>query len=338
MDKTDILTTLMDVGRGPLIVDGGLATELESTGCKLQGDPLWSARLLHTNPQAIKDAHYRFLCAGADVITTATYQASVEGFIRHLDVTPEQANQLIMSGVTLAREAVKHFMADQPPSDRRVPLVAGSVGPYGAFMHNGSEYTGAYAAEMSVEELKAWHRPQVQCLVTAGADLIAMETIPSMKEAEALVELLREFPDSKAWLAFSCKDGQCISDSSRFSEAVRLASRSSQLVAVGVNCCPPALVKPLLDSARTQRRPGLGWVVYPNSGEEWDTYTGWRKPENRISSIAELSLEWMKQGCALIGGCCRIGPAHIAELRRQIHGDVSGSDAPQWGQGRPYRE
>ncbi|CAB1314407.1 unnamed protein product [Coregonus sp. 'balchen'] len=315
MDKTDILKPLMDVGLGPLILDGGLATELESTGCKLQGDPLWSARLLHTNPQAIKDAHYRFLCAGADVITTATYQASVEGFTRHLDITPEQANQLIM-----------------------VPLVAGSVGPYGAFLHNGSEYTGAYAAEMSVEELKAWHRPQVHCLVAAGADLIAMETIPSVKEAEALVELLREFPDCKAWLAFSCKDGQCISDSSRFSEAVQLASRSSQLVAVGVNCCPPGLVKPLLDSARRQKRPGLSWVVYPNSGEEWDTYSGWRKPENRISSIAELSLEWMKQGSALIGGCCRISPAHIAELRRQIHGNMSGSDASQHGQGRPNKE
>ncbi|XP_064865544.1 uncharacterized protein zgc:172121 isoform X2 [Oncorhynchus nerka] len=168
MDKTDILTTLMDVGRGPLIVDGGLATELESTGCKLQGDPLWSARLLHTNPQAIKDAHYRFLCAGADVITTATYQASVEGFIRHLDVTPEQANRLIMSGVTLAREAVKHFMADQLPSDRSVPLVAGSVGPYGAFMHNGSEYTGAYAAEMSVERIQQYIQPASQLQTTCN--------------------------------------------------------------------------------------------------------------------------------------------------------------------------
>uniref|UniRef100_A0A4W5PWA5 Zgc:172121 n=1 Tax=Hucho hucho TaxID=62062 RepID=A0A4W5PWA5_9TELE len=240
MAKTDVLKPLMDVGPGPLIVDGGLATELESAGCKLQGDPLWSARLLHTNPQAIKDAHYRFLCAGADVITTATYQASVEGFTRHLDITPEQANQLIMSGVTLARDTVKHFMADQPPSDRRVPLVAGSVGPYGAFLHNGSEYTGAYAAEMSVEVRQVVVLHTLYHLATHGST----------------------FPFSQPW----------------------------------------------------------------------------RKPENRISSIAELSLEWMNQGSAFIGGCCRISPAHIAELRRQIYGNVSGSDASQRGQERPYRE
>ncbi|XP_010869579.2 homocysteine S-methyltransferase 1 [Esox lucius] len=329
MDKIDSVKPFVDVGLGPLILDGGLATELESAGFKLQGDPLWSARLLHTNPQAVKDAHYRFLCAGADVITTATYQASIEGFVRHLDMTPEQANQLMVTGVTLAREAVKHFTTDHPPSDRREPLVAGSIGPYGAFLHNGSEYTGAYAQDMSTEELKAWHRPQVHCLATAGVNLIAMETIPSVKEAEALLELLREFPDSKAWLSFSCKDGQCISDGSRFSEAVQLASRSSQLVAVGVNCCPPALVQPLLDSAQSQRRAGLSWVIYPNSGEDWDTHSGWIEPESGVPSFAELSHQWMEQGAALIGGCCRISPAHIAELRTHIHGILQGCGASQ---------
>ncbi|KAL1023394.1 hypothetical protein UPYG_G00040270 [Umbra pygmaea] len=319
----------VDVGWGPLILDGGLATELESVGCKLQGDPLWSARLLHTNPCAVKEAHYRFLCAGADVITTATYQASIEGFTKHLEMTPEQANQLIGSGVTLAKDTVKHFIAENPQAERVVPLVAGSIGPYGAFLHDGSEYTGAYAEDMSVEELKAWHRPQVQSLVTAGADLIAMETIPSMKEAEALVELLREFPDSKGWLSFSCKDGQSISDGRRFSEAVHLASRSSQLVAVGVNCCPPSLVQPLLESAQSQRRAGLSWVVYPNSGEAWDKEYGWRNTENRVSSVADLSVVWMEQGAALIGGCCRISPADIMELRSQIHGRL-----PQGGRSK----
>ncbi|KAJ7993379.1 hypothetical protein DPEC_G00271800 [Dallia pectoralis] len=327
MDCVDCVKTFGDVALGPLILDGGLATELESAGFKLQGDPLWSARLLHTNPQAIKDAHYRFLCAGADVITTATYQASVEGFRRHLDMTPEQVNELMMTAVTLAREAVNQYIADHPASDRRKPLVAGSVGPYGAFLHNGSEYTGAYAQDMSVEELKAWHRPQIHCLATAGVDLIAMETIPSVKEAEALLELLREFPDSKAWLSFSCKDGQCISDGSRFSEAVRLASRSSQLVAVGVNCCPPELVHPLLESARSQRA-GLNWVIYPNSGEDWDSQSGWKKSVNEVS-FTKLLHQWMQHGAALIGGCCRISPAQIAELRTQIHGILQDGSDPQ---------
>ncbi|KAM9848720.1 homocysteine S-methyltransferase [Aulostomus maculatus] len=308
---------------GPFILDGGLATELEAHGADLQGDPLWSARLLHTAPQAIRDAHYRFLVSGADVITTATYQASITGFVTHLGVSSERAGELLMSGVHLAREAGERFVSHGHSTGQKRPLVAGSVGPYGAFLHNGSEYTGAYAREMSIEELKAWHRPQVACLVAAGADLIAFETIPSIKEAEALVEQLREFPNSKAWLSFSCKDGRCVSDGSSFRDVVQMATRSTQLVAIGVNCCPPALVEQLLDSAGSLLSPDMCWVVYPNSGEEWDTERGWQTSGEKCASIPELSHTWVKQGAALIGGCCRIGPPHIAELKRQLKGSCT---------------
>ncbi|XP_008291541.1 homocysteine S-methyltransferase 1 [Stegastes partitus] len=317
MSSTVSLKQLVN-DNGPLILDGGLATELEAQGAKLQGDPLWSARLLQTDPQAIKDAHYSFLLSGADVITTATYQASISGFIEHLDVSSEGARELLMSGVHLAKETVTRFDCGH----RRL-LVAGSVGPYGAFLHDGSEYTGAYAQEMSVEELKVWHRPQIDSLAAAGADLIAFETIPSIKEAEALVELLREFPDCKAWLSFSCKDGKCISDGSLFTDAVQVSSRSTQLLAVGVNCCSPDVVEPLLDSARTLLSPDLSWVVYPNSGEEWDTERGWKTSEKTSAWRPELSDTWVKQGAALIGGCCRVGPAQVAELRSKLKGSCT---------------
>ncbi|XP_034036546.1 homocysteine S-methyltransferase YbgG [Thalassophryne amazonica] len=304
---------------GPLILDGGLATELEAQGFNLQVDPLWNARLLHTNPQAIRDVHYRFLLSGADVITTATYQASIRGFIKYLGLTSEQAGELLMSGVHLARETVKKCLSDSNLTGQRCPFVAASVGPYGAFLHDGSEYSGCYADEMSIEELKVWHRPQMESLVTAEPDLIAFETIPSIKEAEALMELLREFPNSKAWLSFSCKDGKCISDGSPFTAAVQLTNRSQQLVAVGVNCCSPRLVEPLLDSAMSLLSPDLCWVVYPNSGEEWDTEHGWQT-STTSSSISKLFPTWVKQGAALIGGCCRVGPAEIAELQQQVKG------------------
>ncbi|KAL3047859.1 hypothetical protein OYC64_021928 [Pagothenia borchgrevinki] len=313
------LRLYMSDNNGPLILDGGLATELEAQGIKLQGDPLWSARLLHTNPQAIKDAHYRFLLSGADVITTATYQASVSGFMNHLDVSCDRAKELMMSGVHLAKETVEKFVSDTHPTGRRRPLVAGSVGPYGAFLLDGSEYTGAYAEKMSEEDFKVWHRPQIECLAAAGADFVAFETIPSLKEAKALVDLLREFPDVKAWLSFSCKDGRSLSDGSLFSEAVQAVIGSDQLVAVGVNCCPPALLQPLLDSAASLGTDPC-WVVYPNSGEDWDSEHGWRTSKTASSSIPKLSHTWRKQGAALIGGCCRIGPDEIAELRRELKG------------------
>ncbi|KAK2907508.1 homocysteine S-methyltransferase [Channa argus] len=308
------------IDNGPLILDGGLATQLEAQGCNLKGDPLWSARLLHTYPQAIREAHYRFLLSGADVVTTATYQASVTGFVNHLDMSSECARELLMSGVHLAKETVEKFVSDSRPTGQSCPLVAGSVGPYGAFLLNGSEYTGVYAENMSIEEFKVWHRPQIDCLVAAGADVIALETIPSIKEAEALLELLREFPNSKAWLSFSCRDGRCISDGSLFTDAVQLANRSMQLVAVGVNCCAPTVVEPLLESARSLLSPDLSWVVYPNSGEDWDSEQGWLTSGNRSASIPELSQTWLKQGAALIGGCCRISPADIAELKQQLKG------------------
>lgn len=300
-----------------VILDGGLATHLETQGFVLKGDPLWSARLLHTNPEAIKQAHNSFLVSGSDVVTTATYQASVEGFIQHLGVTRESATELLRSAVCLAKDAVQEHRAENK-TDGACAFVAGSVGPYGAFLHDGSEYTGAYATDMSVEDFKIWHRPQVQCLSSAGADVLAFETIPSIKEAEALLQLLREFPDTEAWLSFCCKDERCISDGSLFSDAVQLALKCPQLVAVGVNCCSPELVQPLLDSAKSLQSPDLNWVVYPNSGEGWDTQKGWLSPEKNTGSLSQYCETWRRQGAALIGGCCRIGPTQITEMRQTL--------------------
>ncbi|RVE74134.1 hypothetical protein OJAV_G00038210 [Oryzias javanicus] len=266
----------------------------------INGDPLWSARLLDTNPQAITEADHRFLLSGADVITTATYQASVQGFVTHLGMSAERARELLMSGVHLAREAVKKF-----GSGNTGPLVAGSIGWYGAYLHDTSEYTGTFAEKMTVEELKDWHRPQVEGLLAAGADLLAFETIPSIKEAKAV-------------------DEKHISDGSTFAEAVEVASRSAQLLAVGVNCCSPTVVEPLLDSASSQLSPDTSWVVYPNSGWEYDSEQGWQAGGESSIWIPELSCRWVKQGAALIGGCCCISPAEIAELRKVLKGATTG--------------
>ncbi|KAA8589735.1 hypothetical protein FQN60_013100 [Etheostoma spectabile] len=290
MDSSARLRLYMN-DNGPLILDGGLATELEAQGAKLQ--------------------------------------ASIPGFISHLDVSPERARDLLMSGVQLAKETVERFVLDTRPTGQRWPLVAGSVGPYGAFLLNGAEYTGAYAEEMSIEELKIWHRPQVDCVTAAGADLIAFETIPSIKEAEALVELLKEFPNSKAWLSFSCKDGKCISDGSLFTDAVRVANRSTQLVAVGVNCCSAALVEPLLDSARSLLGPDMSWVVYPNSGEDWDTKHGgllsYRpRPHSRVTTRVKRKLHVCRLCSVAVRGAplsvlCSVGQAFPAAVFLTAH-------------------
>ncbi|XP_067890200.1 homocysteine S-methyltransferase YbgG isoform X2 [Heterodontus francisci] len=304
------------------IVDGGLATELEAAGFNLQEDPLWSARVLQTNPQAIKNVHARYLCSGADVIATATYQATVAGFVKYLSLRSDEAALLLQSGVQLAKEAVDEFLSESRSLERGKPLIAGSIGPYGAFLHDGSEYSGNYVEWMTKEELKAWHRPQMQSLITAGVDLIAMETIPSQKEGEALVELLREFPNTKAWLSFSIKDEQCISHGEKFADAVKFAIKSNQLVAVGLNCCTPDLVSPLLVTINKNINPERGWIVYPNSGERWNPNTRWEnRPIN--SQLTKFALEWKELGAKWIGGCCRTTPADITELRDTLKLNLS---------------
>ncbi|XP_062600672.1 homocysteine S-methyltransferase YbgG-like, partial [Saccostrea cucullata] len=182
------------------ILDGGAGSELQDLGYNITGDPLWSARLLDTNPDAIKKLHKSYLEAGADTVITVTYQATVEGLKKYLGITTEKAVELIKSGVKLAREACQEM--PNTGKDRRV---AGSVGPYGVFLHDGSEYSGNYVDNMTQQELMDWHRPQVAALLDGGVDMLAVETIPALKEGEAILTLLREFPAAKAYITFSCK-------------------------------------------------------------------------------------------------------------------------------------
>ncbi|XP_053311287.1 uncharacterized protein LOC128473213 [Spea bombifrons] len=295
------------------ILSGGLSTELEAAGLLIQGDPLWSARLLQTNPQAIKDVHKSFLKSGADVLSTATYQASIEGFQKHLGLDVEAAAELFHVGVNLAKEAAEEIVR---PGKEKI-LIAGSIGPYGAFLHDGSEYTGGYVTDMTIEELKNWHRTQMQCLASAGIDLFALETIPSQKEAEALVSLLREFPNSKAWLSYSCQNASLTSYGDNFEEAVKIAVGTEQLVAVGVNCCSPDFVAPLLASANKIQGLEIGWIVYPNSGEKWNHNSGWQNHNERKPLSAD-ALEWVQLGAKWIGGCCRTTPSDIASLQQVL--------------------
>ncbi|XP_075056083.1 betaine-homocysteine S-methyltransferase-like isoform X2 [Mixophyes fleayi] len=309
----------MALGGKVRILSGGISTELETAGFLIKGDPLWSARLLHTNPQAIKDVHTEFLKSGADVLSTATYQASIEGFKQHLGLNVDEAAELFKVGVCVAKEAAQEFNVQS--SGKREVVIAGSIGPYGAFLHDGSEYTGSYVRDISIEVLKDWHRVQMQCLASAGIDLFAFETIPGLKEAEALVQLLREFPNTKAWLSYSCQSISSISYGEKFEDAVKIATGSDQLVAVGVNCCPPAFVSPLLTSANKIRGLNIDWIVYPNSGEKWDHSLGWLGSYTEKPAVE--ALEWVKLGARWIGGCCRITPSEIASLKEILQASNS---------------
>ena len=310
---SDTLFAPFIAARGVVVLDGALATELESRGADLR-DPLWSALLLLQAPERISAVHDAYFDAGADVAITATYQASFERFAdRGLDA--EAAATLMRTAVRLACDARDAWHSAHPnvaPELRR--LVAASVGPYGAVLADGSEYRGEYA--LDEDALVAWHRPRFALLAQSGADLLACETIPCADEARALVRLLGEHPGTCAWVSFSARDGQHISDGTAFAPLVREIGSHPQVVAVGINCTAPAYVTSLIREARAVTDTPI--VVYPNSGETWVSADHQWIGGAECRPFAELAQEWHEAGATLIGGCCRTSPADIAALHATL--------------------
>ncbi|KAK3598408.1 hypothetical protein CHS0354_005501 [Potamilus streckersoni] len=279
-----------------------------------KGDPLWSSKLLHTNPEGIVQAHKNFLLAGAEAIFTVTYQAWVEGFQRHLGLTKDEAVKVMENGVRLARRACQEVSKETGEAEG---LVAGSVGPYGASLHDGSEYTGIYIEKITSQELVDWHRPRVKALVDGGADFLAIETIPVCQEAEAIVRLLQEFPAAEASVSFSCKDGSHTCHGELFSDAVRSVCQSDQVIAVGLNCTSPQYVTPLLKSIEHLKikKPIL---VKPNSGELWNAMDKRFYGQNHFQDLSDCIGDWIDQGARWIGGCCRVYPDDIKRIKDKI--------------------
>lgn len=284
-----------------LISDGGLATELESRGHDLSDD-LWSARLLFDAPDEIRAAHRAFFHAGAAVATTASYQASFEGFAAG-GIDRDDAERLLRRSVEQAAQA-----RDEVGGEGR--WVAASVGPYGAALANGEEYVGRYG--LSVERLAEWHLPRLEILARAGADVLAIETVPDVDEAEALMCLVRRL-GRPAWLSYTIS-GTATRAGQPLAEAFTVAADVPEIVAVGVNCCAPADVLPAIQIAREVTDKAV--IVYPNSGEEWDGERGAWVGERRWSS--ELPAQWVAAGAQIIGGCCRVMPDDIAALAASL--------------------
>ncbi|EFO80949.1 homocysteine S-methyltransferase [Oscillochloris trichoides DG-6] len=293
---------------GLVILDGALATELERRGADLN-DPLWSARLLLEEPDLIREVHADYFRAGADCAITASYQATFPGFARR-GLGHQAASELMRRSVRLACDARDAVWATLDHTRRPHPLVAASIGPYGAFLHDGSEYRGDYT--ISDADLLAFHRPRMAVLSDAGADLLALETIPSFREAQLLLRLLEEFPQTWAWMSFSARDGQHISDGTPFATCVAEIAQHPQVAAVGVNCTAPGYVAELLRVARDLTTKPL--LAYPNSGEIYDPAThAWCG----IASVGDYAAEaqkWYAEGASILGGCCRTTPDHIRAI------------------------
>ncbi len=291
-----------------ILLDGALATELERHGSNLD-DPLWSARVLLEEPEQIHRVHADYFKIGADCAITASYQASVTGFGSR-GIKEDEAVELIKQTVYLAQQARAETgqAADHA-------LIAGSIGPYGAYLSDGSEYVGHYGVDDA--QLEAFHRPRIEALIEAGADMLAFETIPSLQEAKVLFRLLEEFPEQSAWLAFSLRDATHISEGTPLSECMEALGDHPQLAAVGANCFPASIATDFITALK--QLTDVPIIVYPNSGEQYDPISKTWSGEAVCTAFEDIAPEWYAAGARLIGGCCRTTPEQIEKVRKVVH-------------------
>lgn len=295
----------------PIVLDGGLATQLEAMGLEI-GDDLWSAALLSKDPEAIVRAHRAYLDAGADCIISASYQASRDGFMSH-GMSQSEADRLIASSVELAKTARDGFLKDNPDVAIE-PIVAASVGPYGAAQHDGSEYTGVY--DVTDRALGEFHAARLRLLDESDADVLAVETIPNFREAQILCDLL-DGVSTPAWISFACRDETAMSDGSPVRAAAGLFAEHARVLAVGINCTPPQFILPLINEVRSAA-PDKAIVVYPNSGETYHSESNsWSGTACDLDHEFNVC-DWIDAGAKLVGGCCRTGPSDIRAIKARL--------------------
>jgi homocysteine S-methyltransferase len=335
MSQPTLLSTHLTTTTTPVILDGALATYLETLGADISGS-LWSASILISQPALIKQTHLDYYRAGANVAITASYQASIPGLIKHLDLSENDAKSVVKKSVELAKQARDEYVAEQvgwvpaasgeqggsaereyEESIRNKLFVAGSVGPYGAFLADGSEYRGDYS--IPKEEMKDFHRGRIQALVEAGVDVLACETIPSKAEVEALIELLvKEFPNTEAWFTFTLRDSEHIPDGTSLAEIADLFQGMKKVVGLGFNCVPDNLALAALKNLAPLVKEGT-LIVYPNSGEQWNAKAReWEGKKTEGSTLAQKTVEWWKAGAGMIGGCCRTTPDDIKTMKEAL--------------------
>ena len=291
----------------PLILDGGLSNVLEELGGDLN-HALWSAKLLIEQPELIIKAHLAYLEAGAKCISSAGYQASIEGFTK-TGLSVLEAENLMLRSVELAEKAREIYLRNK--KIEKTICVAASMGPYGAILADGSEYRGDYT--ITEKALKDFHTKRINLLSTTKADFFGFETIPSMMEVKVLSELL----DSSAkpsWVSFSCKDACHLNDGNKISEAAKLLADNASVFAIGVNCTSPKFISAIIDILK-QSVPEKKIIVYPNSGEVYHVQSkSWLGVSDPFS-FEKMAQEWREKGADIIGGCCRIGPGHIKRIK-----------------------
>ncbi|KZT86321.1 Homocysteine S-methyltransferase [Lactiplantibacillus plantarum] len=301
-----MLSLTEQLNRGPVVSDGAMATELEKRGVATNS-ALWSATAMLDHPDAIQAVHQSYLDAGAKIMTTNTYQANVPAF-EQAGIAAAQARQLIQQAVTIAHTA-------RDASHVTNAVIAGSIGPYGAYLADGSEYTGAY--QLTPSAYQDFHRERLALIMAAGVDVLALETMPRLDEVQALVQLITTtWPQQPYWVSFSIKDPQTLCDGTSLAAAAKWVATQPNVVAVGVNCITLENIAPALTTLKAAVAVPL--IVYPNSGDQYDPVTKTWQATHLSHQFASFVPQWLAAGARIIGGCCRTTPKDIATVARAL--------------------
>lgn len=306
-----------------IVLDGPMGTELERRGYDVN-DLLWSARFLEKNPDAILQIHRDYFRAGADIGTCASYQATVPGFVK-AGYTKGEAEALIRKSMKLVLEARDLWWKEDGGSEsgRPYPMAAGDVGPYGAYLADGSEYTGGY--HMTKKDYQDFHRRRMEILREEGAEIFAVETCPKLEEAVACAELLEDM-GADYWISFTFRSADEISDGTKIKDVADALRDYPHLQAVSVNCTPPELVHDILQNFRAVS--DLNLAAYPNSGEVYDGLLKKWSGLGAGETFLDRAKIWYDDGAVMLGGCCRTKPADIRSIARWAREEAPGRRSP----------
>ena len=296
------------------ILDGALGTQIQKNGHDVN-DSLWSAKFLNEDTSVIKKVHKQYLEAGADCIITSSYQASLEGFLEK-GFSKEKAIELIKLSINIAKEARDEFWETFEDKQTRVkPLVAASIGPYGAYLADGSEYSGDY--KISDEELKDFHKKRLEIIVETNPDILACETIPLLKEAKIISDLLKQYPHITSWITFSAKNENYTNAGDDIKECMTYLNTQEHISAVGINCTAPQYIPMLIENIKSVCSKPI--VIYPNGGSRYNPITKlWERGELSAQDFAKLANLWYTKGATVIGGCCETTPNEIEYIRKTL--------------------
>lgn len=353
----NLIADVLQNSKKVILIDGGLGTELEQRKVNINS-LLWSSVALVEAADDVTKLHYDYYHSGANVGITCSYQCS-EDSLKASDKekysSKESRLQVYKESVEVCKRAKIMRMADAKAIELLVsPEIAGSIGPFGSFLNDGSEFTGGY--ERSEDEYQAFHEEKLDFFMngTEEVDYLQLETMPNFEEIKALLMLIKRKnserketqgkSEKRFILSLSIRNEEQLADGTPLKAVVKYLHdvgylskdpKTTPLMAVGANCLKlkysVKFVENLTNYMNELQIYGFPISIYPNSGEIYDgikknwifdqsneKYYTTNVNGEKVCDWKILLDAWIASGAKIIGGCCRVGVRDIVEMNKVV--------------------